>query len=88
MQSTPSTPEPIDILIAEVDPTMPPTVDEDGKKHFAYGKTQLIKKEDMVVITSNDCQHEFEPDHDDETDYYVAMSCKHCPRGYLKKKGV
>ena len=87
-QSTPSTPEPIDVIIAEVDPTMPPTVDENGKKHFAYGATQTFKKEDMVTLTKADCKHEFEPDHDDETDYYLAMKCKNCPQGFLQRKEV
>lgn len=85
-QSTPSPDELADIVIAEVDVTMPPTVDENGKKHFAYGKTQVIKKEDMVMITNPDCEHEFEPDHEDETDYYLAMKCKNCPQGYLARK--
>lgn len=67
---------------------MPPTIGEDGKKHFAYGKTEIIRKEDMQVITDASCQHEYEPDHDDETDYYIAMSCTKCPHGILQRKGV
>lgn len=89
MQSTPLPPEPIDVIIAEVDPTMPPTVDENGKKHFAYGATQTFKKENMVTLTKAHCHHQFEPDHDDETDYYIAMKCKLCPQGFLaRKKGI
>lgn len=85
-ESTPLPDSIQDVVIAEVDLTMPPTIDEDGKKHFAYGKTETIKKEDMVVLTNADCRHEFEPDHDDETDHYIAMSCKYCPLGYLQRK--
>jgi len=85
-QSTPSTPEPIDVIIAEVDPTMPPTVDENGKRHFAYGAVQKFDKKDFITLTKPDCQHEFEYDHDDETDHYVAVKCKLCPLGYLARK--
>lgn len=75
----------IDVAITEVT-DMPDTVGEDGKKHFAYGETKVFKKQDQVVLTKSDCKHEFIPDHEDETDYYIAMTCRHCPQGYLQKK--
>lgn len=51
-----------------------------------FGKVERIAKKDLKPINDPHCKHEFEPDYTDETDYYIAMSCKHCIVGYLKPK--
>lgn len=51
-----------------------------------FGKVERIEKKDMKPINDPNCKHEFEPDYTDETEYYIAMSCKHCIVGYLKPK--
>lgn len=76
MQSTSSEAEPLN---ENIDP-LPES--DSGE----FGKVERISKKDMKPINDPKCKHEFEPDYTDETDYYLAMSCKHCIVGYLKPK--
>ena len=66
-----------DFYMAEVQET------EDGT---GYTNVTHIKKEDMKQLNDPNCTHNFVPDHEDETDFYVAMVCTLCPQGYLKTK--
>lgn len=55
--------------------------DDDGKP--ATGDTFVVKKEDMRQLNDPDCEHEWEPDPSEDTDFVYGIKCKNCPIGKL-----
>lgn len=55
--------------------------DDEGKP--AVGSSQVIKKEDMKQLNDPNCEHEWEPDHSEDTDFVFGIKCKNCPVGKL-----
>lgn len=53
-----------------------------------WGSVERISKKDIRPINDPKCKHEFVEDPGDQTDFYIAMTCKHCIQGYLKPKKV
>ena len=77
MQSTP--------LADEVNDNIDPLPESDSD---VFGNVERIDKKDIKAVNDPNCKHEFIEDPEDQTDYYMAMTCKHCPIGYLAPKKV
>lgn len=58
--------------------------DESGE--MVMGETQVIKKEDMKTLNDPNCEHEWEPDHSEDTDLVYGIKCTKCPVGKLIRK--
>lgn len=47
---------------------------------------ERVNLSEFPVKRSIDCEHCYKEDHSDETEYYIAVVCKDCGFGYLRKK--
>lgn len=52
------------------------------------GRVERIDKKDIKPVNDPKCKHEFIEDPEDQTDFYIAMTCTKCPVGYLRPKKV
>jgi hypothetical protein len=58
----------------------------DAEGQPVMGETTVIKKEDMVQLNDPNCEHQWEPDPTEDTDFYFGIKCKLCPVGKLIKR--
>lgn len=63
---------------------MPPTTQND--EHSVTGEGTRTDMSKVPPLFDADCRHDYQADHTDETDHYIAMVCTKCHRGYLKRK--
>lgn len=47
---------------------------------------QSVDMDKVPPLFSASCEHNYLEDPTDQTDYYIAVSCTKCGRGYLKRK--
>lgn len=67
----------------ENDITFTEVVGFDDNGNPATGESFVVKKEDMRQLNDPDCEHQWEPDHSEDTDFVFGIKCKNCPLGKL-----
>jgi hypothetical protein len=58
----------------------------DDAGEMVMGESQVIKREDMKQLNDPNCEHQWEPDPSEDTDYVFGVRCKLCPVGKLVRK--